>query len=92
MSTDTQKEKKKMTGFWYNLARQVISAAIIFAIIYGMHCSENPKIRNYADSIGRAIRHDADIRGSISNISTRIKDTFSVDSPAENPPEGISFQ
>ena len=92
MATDTRTEKKKRPGFRYNLARQVISATVLFAIIYGMHCSDNPILKNYADSIGRAIRYDADIRGSIDKISSRIKESFSIDSPAETPPEGISFQ
>lgn len=88
MAKETQKEKRNPTGLRWHIARQVISAATIFALIYGMHCSENPNLRNCADSIGRALRHDADITG----IATRIKDAFVPASPAENPPEGITFQ
>ena len=88
MAKETRKEKTKPSGLIWYIARQVISAAIIFALIYGMHCSENPTFRNCADSIGRALRHNADING----IATRIKETFIPTTPAENPPEGITFQ
>lgn len=91
MPKEIHKNNKKSSRLGSMLVKQGIAAAVCFAVIYGMHGSDNTHLRNYAASIGRALRYDADFAQSARSAANWVKDRLS---PEQTPPgtEGITFQ
>lgn len=78
------------------LLRQVIAAAVCFAVVYGMQGSGNTYLNNYAASLGRALRYDANFEQVTRNAAEWIKERFLpiIDKEEEAPalPDGVTFQ
>lgn len=91
MSKEIHKNSKKSSKLGSMLIKQIIAATVCFAVIYGMHGSDNMYLNNYAASIGRALRYDADFAQSAKSAAKWVKEQLL---PEQSTPdtEGITFQ
>lgn len=91
MPKETRKVNKTSSKLGSMLVKQIIAAAVCFAVIYGMHGSDNTYLNNYANSIGRALRYDADFAQSAKSVANWVKEQLSPEqTPSDT--EGITFQ
>ncbi len=88
-----QNEKKSRVGIGSLLIKQIICAAVCFAVVYGMYASDNQSLNNYASSFGRALRYDADIEQAARSAAEWVKEQLGVISDDNSElPDGVSFQ
>ena len=88
-----QSERKSRGGIGTLVIRQIISATVCFAVVYGMYASDNEKLNNYASSLGRALRYDANIEDAARSAAEWIKEQFGAISGENGQlPDGVTFQ
>ncbi len=99
MAKETAREKtskKSGTGRITSLLiKQVIAAAICFTVMYGMSESNNTYLKNYASSLGRALRYDAKWEETTKTAAVWLKNRIfkAVEEEEEqNLPSGVTFQ
>lgn len=101
MAKETMREKTSNRGakggrITSLLIKQVIAATICFTVMYGMSESSNEYLKNYASSLGRALRYDAKWEESTKTaavwLKNRIFEIVEREEQQEKLPDGVTFQ
>lgn len=88
--------KEHTTGIAALTAKQIAAAIVCFAVVLGMKNSPNVKFKNYADSLGKALRHDTNWEETVSEAISKIKNYTSPSKGEQNVPteqkDGADFR
>lgn len=88
--------KEDSSGIFGLALKQTAAAIVCFAVVLGMKNSHNAKLKNYAESLGRALRHDANWEETVKETISKIKEYALPEENEQNIPSeqdnGISFQ
>lgn len=80
---DKRIEKKDKFNIGGLIIKQIIATAICFAFVLGMQNCGHPIITSYADSLGHALRHNADWGKAVNSVTDWVKEQFNIfDTPS----------
>ena len=72
MSKKKDTENKVSSGVLALLLKQTISGIICFTVVFAMNTSDNVKIKNYATSLGYALRAEFDFYNTVQQLKEHL--------------------
>ncbi|MBQ3573227.1 MAG: hypothetical protein IJA16_01380 [Clostridia bacterium] len=83
MKRDKKIQKKDKFDIGGLIIKQIIATAICFAFVLGMQNCGHPVISDYADSLGHALRYNADWENAANSVTNWVKEQFNTsDTPS----------